>query len=167
MTLRVVATLLLASSMFARADVVHLHNGQQIKGRVTDYSKLSFVVVAEDGKNVTSQQSAVERIEFDSAAGLGMVATRGKGNVVGKLTRYENDAFVIESSGGHTETIPIVLVERFVPGEISSADSPTAGAEIELEKLLVPGKVTLVLFCGDLGVPGAQCRLLTTSLETL
>jgi hypothetical protein len=155
-----------------RADVLHLRNGQQVKGVVSAYANLVFEVYPDNGKKTQYQAAAVDRIEFDERAGSATVDTRSKGALTGKITDYHGSAFTLARDNGQTENLPSIFVTSIhFPAAFHATDAEqkpvTTGDEVDVAEHVVAGKITLVEFYGYFDQSNVASRLVTRFLENL
>ncbi len=165
-TLRFAGALIFLAVLSARADVVHLSTGQQIKGKVVAYANMSFEVLPAAGSTAKYQAPAVQRIEFDAKPRPSQIETRSKGAFERTVTHFEGSVFTMLTADGKTEKIPVLLVTRVSFGGEPVPDLLviTHGSRVDVAKNLVRGKVTIVDFYADWCGP---CRKIAPHLEKM
>jgi thiol-disulfide isomerase/thioredoxin len=160
--------LLLLPTVCASADTLHLISGKPVKATVTSYDNSAFEAVDEDKVSKRYQTTEVKRIEFASGGVAAILSTTNSSNVKGRVTSYENGAFTVFTDKQQTLKIPVRFVVRVKftnpVTEIEKILLIPRGENFELPKLLVFGKVTVVVFfiSGEAG-----CSQLMPFLEQL
>ncbi len=152
----------LALAATLHADVIHLATGKDLNGTVTGYGNLSFEINLDGGSDVRQSAATIKSIEFIPRPVKFEV--RGRNALEGDLTAYGNGAFTIQADG-KTESIPAMLVTSAkFSGSTKKFILISGGGPLDLNKILAPGKVTLVNFFME---GNANCKKLTPDLEKL
>lgn len=155
------------AAVCAQADVVQLNTGRQVKGEVVGYSNVSFEVIPDGQSAVKYAAPAIRRIEFDARPAPAMFETRSQGVVQGNVTIYENSTFTIQSTNGPARKLAAVLVNRAsfqTQSASGTAEVITHGANVDITKHLVRGKVTVIDYYADWCGP---CKFIAPFLQTL
>jgi len=157
-----IGILSLSVAITGYADTLRLTNGKELTGTVTSYANMTFEVSVEGGGKIRQPAGMVKSIEF--APRSVKLDARGRAPVEGKLTAFENSAFVITTTDGKTETVSAIMVAGVTFGGCGKKINLIKNPDGDSRKYLVKDQITLVYYY----TPGlAICKTVANDLEKI
>jgi thiol-disulfide isomerase/thioredoxin len=148
----------------ARADLIHLTTGQEIKGTVMSYANVTFEVETESGTVTRYAAASIKKIEFTRPEFPAVLETR-HGVKEGSVTLFENSAFTIKTHKG-VEKLPAIQVTSATLAAAAGPDVKliTRSSRVDVSKNIVRGKITVVTYYAEWCV---YCQRLMPHLEKM